>query len=158
MKSDTVPTLCLSICHEEIGSDAMILVFWILSFKPIFEYWVLRFFHSLLSPSSRSSLVLLHFLSLKWYHQHWICFGRTDAEAEAPILWPTQCKKLTHWKRPWCWGKLRARGDRGDDWVISLTQWTWAWAKSGRLWWTEKPGVLQFVRSQRDRHDLVTEQ
>ena len=27
MKSDTVPTLCQSICHEKIGSDAMILVF-----------------------------------------------------------------------------------------------------------------------------------
>ena len=42
------------ICHKVMGLDAMILVFWMLSFKPTF--------HSLLSLSSRSSLVLLHFL------------------------------------------------------------------------------------------------
>ena len=46
---------CFSIfCHEVMGSDAMILVFWLLSFKPIF--------HSPLSLASRGSLVLLHFL------------------------------------------------------------------------------------------------
>ena len=27
---------CLSICHEVMGPDAMILVFWMLSFKPAF--------------------------------------------------------------------------------------------------------------------------
>ena len=43
----------LSICHEVMGPDAMILVFWMLSFKPTF--------HSPLSLSSRGSLVL-HFL------------------------------------------------------------------------------------------------
>ena len=26
----------------------------------------------------------------------------------------TSCKELTHWKRPWCWERLRARGE-GDD-------------------------------------------
>ena len=32
--------------------------------------------------------------------QSWVFIGRTDAEAETPILWPTSCKELTHWKRP----------------------------------------------------------
>ena len=30
----------------------------------------------------------------------------------------TWCEELTHWKRPWCWERLRAGGeggDRGDD-------------------------------------------
>ena len=40
----------------------------------------------------------------------------------------------THWKRPWCWERLRAGGegdDRGwDGWMASLTQWTWVWACS----------------------------
>ena len=35
----------------------------------------------------------------------------------------------THWKRPWCWKRLRARGEGGDrgwnGWIVSLTQWTW---------------------------------
>ena len=34
----------------------------------------------------------------------------------------------THWRRPWCWERLRAGGegdDRGRDvWMESLTQWT----------------------------------
>ena len=49
----TVFTVSPSICHEVMGPDAMILVFWMLSFKLTF--------HSLLSLSSRGSLVL-HFL------------------------------------------------------------------------------------------------
>ena len=58
----------------------------------------------------------------------------------------TWCEELTHWKRPWCWEKLRAGGegdDRGwDGWMASLTRWTWVWA-SFRSWWqTGKPVVL----------------
>ena len=51
IKSDTVSP---SISHEVMGPDAMIFVFWMLSFKPIF--------HSPLSLSSRGFLVPLHFL------------------------------------------------------------------------------------------------
>ena len=40
----------------------------------------------------------------------------------------------------------------------SLAQWTWVWANSESWWRTEKPGVLQFIRSQRVRHNLGTEQ
>jgi len=48
-------TVSPSICHEMMGPDAMILVLWMLNFKPTF--------HSLLSPSSRGSLVLFCFLA-----------------------------------------------------------------------------------------------
>ena len=62
-------------------------------------------------------------------NQSWIFIGRTDAEAEVPILWPPDVKELTHWKRPWCWERLKAGGegdDRGwDSWMASPTQWTW---------------------------------
>ena len=38
----------------------------------------------------------------------------------------TWCKELTHWKRPWCWERLKAGGegdDRGQDgWMASSTQ------------------------------------
>ena len=37
IKSATVSTVSLPICHEVMGSDAMILVFWMLSFKPTFS-------------------------------------------------------------------------------------------------------------------------
>ena len=32
-------------------------------------------------------------------NQPQIFTGRTDAEAEAPILWPLDAKRVTHWKR-----------------------------------------------------------
>ena len=37
IKSATVSTVSLSICHEVMGPDAMIFVFWMLSFKPTFS-------------------------------------------------------------------------------------------------------------------------
>ena len=46
----------------------------------------------------------------------------------------TWCKELTHWKRPWCWERLRAGGegdDRGwDGWMASPTWWIWVWVDS----------------------------
>ena len=72
-------------------------------------------------------------------NQSWIFIGRTDAETETPLLWPPDGqKKLTHLKRPWCWGRLKAGGegdDRGwDGWMASPTRWTWIWARSGNWW------------------------
>ena len=32
--------------------------------------------------------------------QSWVFTGRTDAEAETPILWPPDCEEMTHWKGP----------------------------------------------------------
>ena len=52
----------------------------------------------------------------------------------------------------------RRRDDRGwDGWMASLTQWTWVWVNSGSWWWTEKPGVLQFMGSQTVGHEWATE-
>ena len=39
IKSDTVSTVSLSISHEVMGPDAMIFVFWMLSFKPTFSLY-----------------------------------------------------------------------------------------------------------------------
>ena len=73
----------------------------------------------------------------------------------------TWCEELTHWKRPWCWERLKAGGegdDRGwDGWMASLTLWTWVWVSSVSWWWTGRPGVLQFRGLQRIRHDWATE-
>ena len=73
----------------------------------------------------------------------------------------TWCKEGTHWKRPWCWERLRAEGegdDRGwDGWMASPTQWTWVWVDSRSWWWTGKPGVLWFMGSQRVKCNWATE-
>ena len=70
-------------------------------------------------------------------NQSWIFIGRTDVEAETPILWVTWWEELTHLKRPWCWERLKARGegdDRGwDGWMTSLTEGTQVWVNSGSL-------------------------
>ena len=48
-------------------------------------------------------------------------------------------------------------GDRGwDGWMASPIRWTWIWVNSGRWWWTGRPGVLQFMGSQRVGHDWAT--
>ena len=90
-------------------------------------------------------------------NQPWIFFGRTDVEAETPIL----CEELTHLKRPWCWERLKAgwEGDnRGwDSRMASPTQWTWVWVNSGSWWWTGRPGMLQCKGSQSVRHNWATE-
>ena len=74
----------------------------------------------------------------------------------------TWWEKLIHWKRPWCWERLKAGGeedDRGwDGCMASLTWWTWVWANSGRWWRTGKPGVLLSTGLQRFGHNLATEQ
>ena len=72
----------------------------------------------------------------------------------------TWCREPTYWKRPWCWKRLReGEGDnRGwDDWMASLTKWTWVWASPGSWWWTGKPRVLWSMGSQRVRHNWGTE-
>ena len=72
----------------------------------------------------------------------------------------TWCKEPTHWKRPWCWERLKAgeeEDDRGwDGWMVPPTRWTWVWVGSGNWWWTGKPGVLQSMEYQSVGHNWVT--
>ena len=86
-------------------------------------------------------------------NQSWILIRKKDWCWSANTL-ATWCKDPTHWKRPWCWERLKARGEgdgRGwDGWMASMTQWTWIWASSGRWWRTGKAwcaAVLGVVES-----------
>jgi len=56
IKSFTVSTVSPSICHEVMGPDAMIFVFWMLSFKPTFSLSSFTFIKRLLSSSSLSAI------------------------------------------------------------------------------------------------------
>ena len=56
IKSATVSTVSPSICHEVMGLDAMILVYWMLSFKPTFSLSSFTFINRLLSSSSLSAI------------------------------------------------------------------------------------------------------
>jgi len=94
-------------------------------------------------------------------NQSWIFIGRTDAEAETPILWPPDAKNWFTGKDPDTGKDLRweEKGeDRGwDGWMASPTQWIWVWVNSRSWWWTGRLGMLQSMGSQRVRHDWVTE-
>ena len=72
----------------------------------------------------------------------------------------TWCEKLTPWKRPWCWERLKV-GEEGDyrgwdDWMPSPTWCTWVWVNSRSWWWRGQPNVLQCMGSQRVGQDWVT--
>ena len=93
-------------------------------------------------------------------NQSCIFIRRTDAEAEAPILWPPD---ENSWliEKTLMLERLRVGGE-GDNrrWVgymASPTWWTWVWMDSGSCWWAGRPGVLQFMGSQRVRQDWATE-
>ena len=97
----------------------------------------------------------------KGNHSEYSYIGKTDAEAEASILWQPDAKSRLIGKDP----------DIGKDWrqeekgvtVNEMVgwhhwfQWTWIWASSRSWWWTGKPGMLQSMGSQRVGHDWATE-
>ena len=99
------------------------------------------------SPSQRRSV-----LGVNWKDWCWSWNSNTLA---------TWSEELTHLKSPWCWERLKGRGEgdsRGwDGWMASPTRWAWVWASSGGCWWTGKPGVLQSMGLQRVRQNWATE-
>ena len=91
-------------------------------------------------------------------HRSWVFIGRTDVEAETPILWHLMGKGWLIWKDP----------DAGRDWVqekgmIEDETVGWhLWLNGHGFGWTlprdesGRPGVLQFMGSQRIGHDWMT--
>ena len=72
MKSITVSIISPSTCHEVMGLDAMILVFWMLSFKRAFSLSSFTFIKRLFRSSLLSAIC---FLPLEWYCLHiWGCY------------------------------------------------------------------------------------
>ena len=64
IKSVTASTFFPSICREVMGPDAMILVFWMLSFKPAFSLCSLSLIKRLLSYSLLNRVVSFAYLRL----------------------------------------------------------------------------------------------
>ena len=92
--------------------------------------------------------------------QSWMFFGRNDAKAETPVLWPLYVKSWLIGK--YCdagrdWGQEEKGMTEDDMAMASPTQWTWVWVNIGSWWWTRRPGVLQFMGSQGVRHNWETE-
>ena len=120
-------------------------------------FWTMVLMKTLASPLDCKEIQPVHPKG----DQSWVFFGRTDAEAETPILWPPHAKSWLIGKDPDSWERLGAGGegdDRGwDGWMASPTRCTWIWVNSGSWQWTGRPGVLRFMGLQRVGHDWATE-
>ena len=92
--------------------------------------------------------------------QSWVFIGRTDVEAETPILWPPDAKSWLIWKALML-GKIEGRRRRGWQrmrWLDDITDsMDMGLGNSRSWWWTGRAGVLWFMGSQRVRHDWATE-
>ena len=92
-------------------------------------------------------------------NQSWILIGRTDAETEGRNLWPPDAKNWLIRKHPDA-GKDWRQEKKGmtEDEMVGWRHWLNGPCTSSRSWWSPgKPGVLQFMGSQRVGHDWATE-
>ena len=116
-------------------------------------FWTVVLEKTLESPLDCKEIQPLHSKG----DQSSVFFGRTDAKAETPILWPPHVKS-------WLIGK---DSDAGRDWgqeekgttEDEMAGWHHRLhgVNSRSWWWTRRPGVLQFMGSQRVRRNWVTE-
>ena len=86
----------------------------------------------------------------------WIFIGRTDAEAETPTLGHLMWR-VDSFEKTLLLGKIEGRRKKGWQRMRWLDGITWVWVDSGSWWWTGRPGVLQFMGSQRVGHYWETE-
>ena len=79
-----------------------------------FELWCWRRLLRVSWTAKRSNQSILKESTLNIYWKGW-CWSFNTLT--------TCCKVLTHWKRPWCWERLRTREEGGDRmwWLDGIT-------------------------------------
>ena len=153
-----------SLKKQEFQKKHLLLLYWLRMWElDCKESWTLKiwcFWTVLLKKMLESPLDCKEIQPVHSKDQSWVFFGRNDAKAETPILWPPHVKSWLIGKKPWCWEGLGAGGEgdgRGwDGWMASPTRWTWVWVDCGSWWWTGRPCVLRFMGLQRVGLDWVT--
>ena len=134
---------------------------WELEYKESWElknwcFWTVVLEKTLESPLDCKEIQLVHPKG-DW---SWVLIGRTDVDAETPILWPHDVKRWVIWKDPDAgkdWGQ-EEKGTTEDEmvgWHYQLNGHEFGQTRS--WWWTGRPGVLWFMGLQRVRHDWATE-
>ena len=117
-------------------------------------FWTVVFEKTLESPLDCKEIQPVHSKG----DQFWVFIGRTDVEAETPILWPPDTKSWFIWKDPDA-GKDWRQEEKGmtKDEMVGWHHWLNGHEFSGSWCWTGRPGVLQSMGSQRVGHDWETE-
>ena len=97
-------------------------------------------------------------------NQFWIFIGRTDAEAETPILWPPDVKQWLIGKDPDAQKDWRQKKKRvGEDEMVRQHHWLnghefeqtlgWEWVKDREAWCPLAHGV---AKSQKQLNSWIT--
>ena len=91
--------------------------------------------------------------------QFWVFIRRTDVEAELEYF-GCLMQRADSFEKTLMLGGIVGRRRRGRQrmrWLDGITDLMWVWVNSGSWWWTGRPGMLQFMGSQRVGHDWATE-
>ena len=120
-------------------------------------FWTVVLEKTLESPLDCREIQLVHPKG----DQSWVFIGRTDVEAETPILWPPDSKSWLIWKYPdagkdWGQEEKGMTEDEMVEWHHRLNGHGSGWTP-GVWWWTGRSGVLRFMELRRVRHGWTTE-
>ena len=102
-------------------------------------FWTVVLEKTLESPLDCKDIQPVHPKGNQSWIFQWIFIGRTDVEAETPILWPPDVKNWLIWKDPDA-GKDWRRDEKGMtvDEMVGWHHWLngRVWVNSGSWWWT----------------------
>ena len=163
IKSDTVSTVSPSICHEVMGLDAMILVFWMLGFKPTFSLSSFTFIKRLCSSSSLSAIRVVSSAYLRWLiFLPAILIPACASSSQVPKNWcfwtvmlektlesPLDCKEIpsVHPKGNQSWMFIgRTDIEAGTPILLLLDSKSWLISKdpgAGKDWGQEEKGTTE---------------